>query len=100
MKVVVRRTSVALTLTSPSFTILRSRSGYLYSYFFLYKKRPIYIFVLCPPFQGSTIITKLLDSSEFTSSFIDTSDWAGEGQKFINDPLYEENKWIKTRILN
>ena len=61
--------------------------------FFLYKKKPIYIFVLCPPFQGSTIITKLLDSSEFTSSFIDTSDWAGEGQKFINDPLYEENKW-------
>ena len=37
-----------------------------------------FIFILCPPFQGSTIIVNLLDSSKQTSSFINTKAWAGE----------------------
>lgn len=38
----------------------------------------IYLFIICPPFQGSTILTKLLDSSPNVSSFIGKS-YCGEG---------------------
>jgi len=42
-----------------------------------------YIFVLCPPYQGSAIITNLLNNSPTTSTFIDTNTWAGESQVLI-----------------
>ena len=55
----------------------------------------IFIFVLCPPHQGSTIIIKLLDSSEHTTSFIGTAG-NGEGQwllKMHGDKHYEDSRW-------
>ncbi len=56
----------------------------------------IYIFVLCPPLHGSTIITNLLNSSLNVSSFIDFNDtWAGESQWYYKkmDLNYENNRW-------
>lgn len=44
-----------------------------------------YIFVLCPPYQGSTIITNLLNNSPTTSTFIDTNTWAGESQWYYKN---------------
>ena len=55
-----------------------------------------YIFVLCPPYQGSTIITNLLNNSPTTSTFIDTNMWAGGSQWYYKkhgDDKYERNRW-------
>ena len=55
-----------------------------------------YIFVLCPPFQGSTIIVNLLNSSKNVSTFLDCKTWAGESQwlyKKHGDKDYEKNRW-------
>ena len=55
-----------------------------------------YIFVLCPPFQGSTIIISLLDKFSHVSSFLDyTNVWAGESQSIYKryDKNYDENRW-------
>jgi len=58
--------------------------------------RKKYIFVLCPPYQGSTIIVNLLKSSENVSTFLDCGTWAGESQwlyKNHGDKNYEKNRW-------
>jgi hypothetical protein len=54
-----------------------------------------YIFILCPPFQGSTIIVNLLDASKSASTFLSQNVWAGEAQNLIkkHDTTYESNKW-------
>lgn len=55
-----------------------------------------YIFVLCPPYQGSTPIINLLDSSNHTSTFVTAPTQFGEGQWLlelngITD--YDSNRW-------
>jgi hypothetical protein len=55
-----------------------------------------YIFVLCPPYQGSTIILNLLSSSKNVSSFIGKSHWMGESHWLLKkhgDKNYESNRW-------
>ena len=55
-----------------------------------------YIFVLCPPHQGSTIIINLLNSSKNVSTFLDCKTWAGESQwlyKKHGNKDYEKNRW-------
>ena len=62
-----------------------------------------YIFVLCPPFQGSTIIVNLLDSSNNVSTFLDCETWAGESQwlyKKHGDKYFEKNRWNSNYKLN
>lgn len=62
-----------------------------------------YVFVLCPPYQGSTIIVNLLSSSKNTSTFITAPTWAGESQwllKYHGDNKYEENRWDPAYNLN
>lgn len=56
-----------------------------------------YIFVLCPPYQGSTIIVNLLSSSKNVSTFLNyKKTWAGESQwlyKKHGDKNYIKNRW-------
>ena len=56
-----------------------------------------YIFVLCPPHQGSTVIISLLDKFSNVSSFLkNTNVWAGESQSIYKkycDRSYSENRW-------
>lgn len=62
-----------------------------------------YIFVLCPPYQGSTIIVNLLNSSENVSTFLDCNIWAGESQSLYEelvDKDYQENQWDPGYKLN
>lgn len=57
-----------------------------------------YIFVLCPPYQGSTIIVNLLDSSKQVSTML-SYDTVGESQWLIKnhgDEMYEPNRWDPT----
>ena len=49
------------------------------------KRNKKFIFILCPPYQGSTIIVSLLDSSKNTSSFMNTKAWAGESISLLNN---------------
>ena len=54
-----------------------------------------YIFVLCPPFHGSTIIVNLLSSSSKVSSLMSVQQH-GESQwlyKKHGDTSYEDNRW-------
>jgi hypothetical protein len=62
-----------------------------------------YIFVLCPPYQGSTIIVNLLNSSKNVSTLLDCKTWAGESQwlyKKHGDKDYEKNRWDPDYKLN
>ena len=62
-----------------------------------------YIFVLCPPYQGSTIIVNLLNSSKNVSTFLDCKTWAGESQwlyKKHGDKDYKKNRWDKNYKLD
>ena len=56
-----------------------------------------FIFVMCPPFQGSTVIVNLLNSSPNVSTFLECKKTSrGEGQwlyKYHGDSNYEENRW-------
>ena len=55
-----------------------------------------FIFILCPPGHGSTLLVNLLSSSNKTSTFIDLPTWAGESQWLLKEQgeiLYEENRW-------
>jgi hypothetical protein len=56
-----------------------------------------FIFVMCPPFQGSTVIVNLLNSSSNVSTFLDCKKTSrGEGQwlyKYHGDVNYENNRW-------
>lgn len=53
-----------------------------------------YVFVLCPPFQGSTPLFCLLNSSKNISTFIDKVD-LGEGQDLFEKEMkdYIKNRW-------
>jgi len=55
-----------------------------------------YIFVLCPPCQGSTIILNLLNSSNNVSTLLECNTWTGESQwlyKKHGEKEYEQNRW-------
>ena len=61
-----------------------------------------YLFILCPPFQGSTLIYRLMDTSPSVSTFLGKAPHMGEGQCFIanTDKLYSENRWNKDYEIN
>lgn len=56
----------------------------------------MYLFILCPPRQGSTILYKLLWTSPNVSTFFGKSDWAGEGQ-FVSGArkFFGTNRWSR-----
>lgn len=59
------------------------------------RNKKIFIFILCPPFQGSTLLVNLLDSSKKTASFVGKC-WAGEFQSLLKkngDRKYDKNRW-------
>ena len=60
-----------------------------------YNKDRNYIFILCPPFQGSTAIYRLLETSPETSTFLNKVEWMGEGQNLLAQSFrgYQRNKW-------
>ena len=61
-----------------------------------------FIFVLCPPYQGSTIIVNLLDSSKEVSSLL-CKNKLGEAQWLIKkhgDMTYESNRWDPNYNIN
>lgn len=56
----------------------------------------IYIFVLCPPYQGSTILTNLINTSPNVSSLLDNQTWPTEVQWLLEkygDVNYRNNRW-------
>ena len=59
----------------------------------------MYLFVLCPPRQGSTVLYKLLWTSPNVSTLFGKSEWVGEGQfapgakKFFADQWSEHINW-------
>jgi hypothetical protein len=62
-----------------------------------------YIFILCPPYQGSTILVNLLDSSNNVSTFLNAPTWAGESQWLIKnhgDKIYESKRWDPNYNIN
>ena len=64
--------------------------------------KKVYIFILCPPFQGSTIIVNLLNSSKNVSTFLHKNT-TGESQwlyKNHGDKDYEKNRWDPDYKLN
>ncbi|MBW2998483.1 hypothetical protein KY321_02995 [Candidatus Woesearchaeota archaeon] len=55
-----------------------------------------YLFILSPPFSGSTVIYKLISTSPNVSTLLNNDNWVGEGQHLLerNGILnYQENKW-------
>jgi len=55
-----------------------------------------YIFILCPPFQGSTILTNLLNSSKFTTTFCKNNNVCEglyEYGKKIDKYWWNNNRW-------
>jgi len=64
----------------------------------------IYLFVLSPPYQGSTILLKLLSSSPNISTLLGYKNWAGEGQWLLmrsgKIPNYWKNRWDPNYKLN
>ena len=62
-----------------------------------------YVFVLCPPHQGSTIILNLLNKSKNVSTFLDSEIWGGESQWLYTkygDTDYYKNRWNKNYKLD
>eukprot|EP01084_Bolivina_argentea_P104986 187945_1 len=61
----------------------------------------IFIFVLVPAYQGSTILYELIASSDKASSFLGQC-WVGEGQWFLNKEIkdFAQNKWNPNYRLN
>lgn len=66
-----------------------------------------YVFILCPPFQGSTLIYRLIASSSNVSSFLGKATYMGEGAGFIVENLnkkergnYIKKRWEKKHKLN
>ena len=54
-----------------------------------------FIFVLCPPFQGSTVIYRLLNTSPNATTFLDKVAWMGEGHVLIRKNIH--NNWRNNR---
>lgn len=62
-----------------------------------------YIFILCPPYQGSTLLVNLLDSSNKCSTFVNASSWMGEAQWLLKkngDVNYESQRWNPNYDIN
>ena len=60
------------------------------------KSKKKYVFILCTPYQGSTILINLLDSSNNTTTFVKAPVQFGEGQWLLekhNILSYELNRW-------
>lgn len=55
----------------------------------------MYLFVLCPPFSGSTALYSLLSTSENAVTLLEADTWAGEGQwlYFEEDEGKEQLRW-------
>lgn len=51
----------------------------------------LYLFVLCPPFSGSTAIYSLLSTSKNAVTFLNTGVWAGEGQHFYYSDSFHKD---------
>ena len=63
----------------------------------------IFIFILCPPFQGSTILYKLISSSPHATSLINNGNGNGEGQWLLEKDgykIYKNRRWNKDFTLN
>ena len=63
----------------------------------------IYLFILSPPFQGSTIIYRILSSSPNISTLINNKNWAGEGQWLLESNGYKNyiyNRWNEEFKIN
>ena len=64
----------------------------------------IYLFILSPPYQGSTILLKLLSSSPNISTLLGNKNWAGEGQWLLmrsqQFPKYWKKRWNPNYKLN
>jgi RNA recognition motif-containing protein len=67
-------------------------------------KDKIFLFVLCPPYSGSTIMYKILDSSDYTSTLINNNNGQnGEGQWLLSKyglTDYITNRWNPDYILD
>ena len=60
------------------------------------QERKKYIFILCPPYQGSTLIINLLESSNNTATFVNAPTQFGEGQWLLTQNGiidYDQNRW-------
>lgn len=55
----------------------------------------IYLFILCPPYSGSTAIYSLLSTSVSAVTLLESKTWAGEGQwlYFQQDPGKKSVRW-------
>ena len=53
-----------------------------------------YLFILCPPFCGSTLLYKILHTSPNISTLAGNGNWAGEGTWLYSK---ENNKYINNR---
>lgn len=55
----------------------------------------IYLFILCPPFSGSTALYSLLSTSVKAVTLLEAETWAGEGQwlYFQRDSRYQQHRW-------
>ena len=65
--------------------------------------RKKYIFILCPPYQGSTPIINLLESSNNTTTFVSAPTQFGEGQWLLSQNSmidYDINKWDPSYKIN
>jgi hypothetical protein len=51
------------------------------------QKKPIYVFILCPRYQGSTVLYRLVSSSPHASSLIGHGQATGEGQMLFSDQI-------------
>jgi hypothetical protein len=60
------------------------------------EKKKNYLFILSPPFCGSTLLYKIISSSPNISTLIGNNNWVGEGQwllmNYIED-FNEKNSW-------
>ena len=65
------------------------------------KTKKTYIFILCPHFQGSTVLVNLLTSSNKTSTFFKKGNNVGEGTvHFKEAEIKDFNKWTNAHDLN
>lgn len=61
-----------------------------------------YVFILCPPFQGSTLIYRLIATSSNVSSFLGKAPYMGEGMGFTLSHIKDivKNRWRKNYKLD
>lgn len=57
-----------------------------------------YLFILSPPFSGSTLLYKIISTSKNVSTLFGNNNWVGEGQWLLFkeiDEYNENNRWDK-----